>query len=214
MVHNVVILGSGAAGLTAAIYAARANMKPLVVEGAEPGGQLTITSDVETVPGFAEPIGGPELMAGMRKQAERVGAAFLSGTVTKADLAQRPFALDIDGKAVEAQALIVATGAVAQWLGLPSETALRGKGVSACATCDGFFFKGREIAVVGGGDTAIEEALYLTHFASKVTIVHRRDELRASKIMQERAKGNAKIAFAWSCVVDAVLGEERGEVTR
>ena len=212
MKRNLVILGSGAAGLTAGIYAARANLKPLVIEGSEPGGQLTITSDVENFPGFAEPIGGPDLMDRMRKQTERVGAEFMAGRVTKADLSTHPFLLEVEGETLEARALVIATGAVAQWLGIPSETALRGKGVSACATCDGFFYRGKDVAVVGGGDTAVEEALYLTNFASKVTIVHRRDELRASKIMQERAKANAKVAFAWNSVVDEVLGVEKGEV--
>jgi len=213
MERNIIIIGSGAAGLTAAIYAARANLKPLVIEGSEPGGQLTITSDVENFPGFEEPIAGPDLMAQMRRQAERVGAEFVSGLATKADLEGRPFSLEVDGKALKARALVVATGAVAQWLGIPSETALRGKGVSACATCDGFFYRGKEVAVIGGGDTALEEALYLTNFASKVTVVHRRDELRASKIMQGRAKANGKIEFAWNSVVEEVLGENKGEVT-
>ena len=213
MDHRMVIIGSGAAGLTAAIYASRANLKPLIIEGPEPGGQLTITSDVENFPGFADPVAGPDLMAAMRKQAERMGVDVVSGRVTRVDLSSRPFSLEVDGRGIAARSLIVATGASAQWLGLPSESALRGKGVSACATCDGFFFRGKEIAVVGGGDTAIEEALYLTNFASKVTVVHRRDELRASKIMQERALSNRKIEFAWNSVVDEILDVSGGEVT-
>ena len=213
MDHRMVIIGSGAAGLTAAIYASRANLKPLIIEGPEPGGQLTITSDVENFPGFADPVAGPDLMAAMRKQAERMGVDVVSGRVTRVDLSSRPFSLEVDGRGIAARSLIVATGASAQWLGLSSESALRGKGVSACATCDGFFFRGKEIAVVGGGDTAIEEALYLTNFASKVTVVHRRDELRASKIMQERALSNRKIEFAWNSVVDEILDVSGGEVT-
>ena len=213
MDHRIVIIGSGAAGLTAAIYASRANLKPLIIEGPEPGGQLTITSDVENFPGFADPVAGPDLMAAMRKQAERMGVDVVSGRVTRVDLSSRPFSLEVDGRGIAARSLIVATGASAQWLGLPSENALRGKGVSACATCDGFFFRGKEIAVVGGGDTAIEEALYLTNFASKVTVVHRRDELRASKIMQERALSSRKIEFAWNSVVDEILDVSGGEVT-
>jgi len=213
MVNRIAIIGSGAAGLTAAIYASRANLKPMLIEGPEPGGQLTITSDVENFPGFADPVAGPDLMAAMRRQAERIGVEVLSGRVAKVDLSSRPFSIEVEGKRIAARALIVATGASAQWLGLPSEGALRGKGVSACATCDGFFFRGKEIAVVGGGDTAIEEALYLTNFASKVTVVHRRSELRASKIMQERALSNKKIEFAWNSVVDEILDVSKGEVT-
>ncbi len=213
MAESVVIVGAGAAGLTAAIYAARANLDPLVVEGREPGGQLTITSDVENFPGFADPVAGPDLMAGMRKQAERVGVRFKAGEVTKADLGKRPFAIEVEGERIESGTLIIATGASARWLGLPSEKPLYGKGVSACATCDGFFYKGKEVVVVGGGDTAMEEAIFLTHFCSKVTVIHRRDELRASKILQERAKKNGKIEFAWNSVVDEILDVKKGEVT-
>lgn len=213
MAEKVVVLGAGVAGLTAAIYCARANLDPLVIEGLQPGGQLTITSDVENYPGFTDPVAGPELMADMRKQAERVGARFKAGEVTKAEIGRRPFAIEIDGERIETIALIIATGASARWLGLPSERPLYGKGVSACATCDGFFYKGKEVTVVGGGDTAIEEALFLTHFCSKVTVIHRRDELRASKILQERAKKNPKIEFAWNSVVDEILDVEKGEVT-
>jgi thioredoxin reductase (NADPH) len=213
MAEKVVVVGAGAAGLTAAIYAARANLNPLVIEGLQPGGQLTITTDVENYPGFTDPVAGPDLMADMRKQAERVGARFQTGEVTKAELGKRPFVIEVSGERIEAEALIIATGASARWLGLPSERPLYGKGVSACATCDGFFYKGKEVTVVGGGDTAIEEALFLTHFCSKVTVIHRRDELRASKILQERAKKNPKIDFAWNSVVDEILDVEKGEVT-
>lgn len=213
MSENVVILGAGAAGLTAAIYAARANLNPLVVEGLQPGGQLTITTEVENFPGFAEPIPGPELMSNMRKQAERVGARFRSGIVTASDLKNWPPCITIDGEQLETKALIIATGADARWLGLDSETKLRGKGVSACATCDGFFYRNKEVCVVGGGDTAIEEACFLTNFCSKVTIIHRRDALRASKVMQERAKKNPKIDFAWNCVVEEILDVSKGVVT-
>lgn len=213
MAENIVILGSGPAGLTAAIYCARANLSPLVLEGRDPGGQLMITSDVENYPGFALPIGGPELMAAMRAQAERVGARFQTGEVTSTDLKRRPFVLELDGQKIEAKTLIIATGARARWIGLESETALRGKGVSGCATCDGFFFKGKEVAVVGGGDTAVEDAIYLTHVCSKVTLIHRRDELRACKLLQERARKNQKIEFVWNAVVDEVLDVSKGEVT-
>lgn len=211
--EKVVIVGAGVAGLTAAIYAARANMDPLVIEGLSPGGQLTITADVENFPGFAEPIAGPDLMANMRRQAERVGARFRAGQVESADVRNWPPKITMDGETIEAGALIVATGADARWMGLESETALRGKGVSACATCDGFFYRDKEVCVVGGGDTAIEEALFLTHFCSKITIIHRRDELRASPILQERAKRSPKIEFAWDSVVDEVLDVAKGEVT-
>ncbi len=213
MAHDIVIIGTGAAGLTAAIYAARANMEPLLIEGMQPGGQLTITTDIENFPGFADPIGGPDLMLAMRAQAERVGAKVKSGAVTSVDLSKRPFVIEVGDEKIEARALIVATGAEARWLGIESEHTLMGKGVSACATCDGFFFRGKEIVVVGGGDTALEEATYLTHFATKVTIIHRRDELRGSKAMQERAFKNDKIAFAWSSVIDEILDVEKGEVT-
>ncbi len=213
MAENVVIIGGGVAGLTAAIYLARANLNPLVIEGLTPGGQLTITTDVENYPGFAEPISGPDLMAAMRKQAQRVGARFKSGEVTSVRINELPFIIFVGDEKIETKVLIIATGADARWLGLESETALLGKGVSACATCDGFFYKGKEVCVVGGGDTAIEEALYLTNFCTKITIIHRRDELRASKILQERAKQNPKIAFAWNSVVDEILDISKKEVT-
>lgn len=211
--NNVVILGSGPAGLTAAIYAVRANLSPVLVEGLQPGGQLTITTDVENYPGFAEPMNGPQLMLDMRAQAERLGVEFISGNVTKADVSKSPFVLEIEGKKVESKTLIIATGASARWLGIESEAKLNGKGVSACATCDGFFFRGKEVCVVGGGDTAIEEAAYLANLASKVTVIHRRDELRASKAMQKRALDHPKIEFAWDSVVDEILDVEKGVVT-
>ena len=216
-IQNVVIIGSGPAGLTAAIYAARANLQPLVIEGGAPnlpGGQLMITSDVENFPGFAEGIMGPDLMHQMRLQAQRVGADFLTENVVEADLRQRPFTLKTDGgRTIVAKTVIIATGASAKWIGLPTETALYGKGVSACATCDGFFFRNKEVIVVGGGDTALEEATYLTRMASKVTIVHRRDVLRGSQIMQQRAFDNPKIAFQWDSVVEAIHDPEAGKVT-
>jgi len=205
--RKVVIIGSGSAAYTAAIYAARANLDPLVFGGVAMGGQLMITSDVENFPGFAEPISGPELMERMMKQVQRLGVKIVPEYVTKVDLSRRPFYVETtEGTAASAQALIVATGANAKWLGIPSEKQLMGHGVSACATCDGFFFKKKEVFVVGGGDTAMEEANFLTNFASKVTVVHRRDALRASKIMQERAKKNPKISFIWDSAVEEVLG--------
>jgi thioredoxin reductase (NADPH) len=206
-VEQVVILGSGPAGLTAAIYAARADLSPLVVEGTQPGGQLTITTDVENYPGFPEGVMGPDMMDLFRKQAERFGTRFHRGDVTKVDLSGSPLVLEGEGETLRTKSLIVATGASAKSLGLESEAKLLGHGVSMCATCDGFFFRDVPIAVVGGGDTAIEEATFLTKFASKVTIIHRRDELRASKIMQERAFKNPRIEFLWDTVVEEVLGE-------
>jgi thioredoxin reductase (NADPH) len=206
--EDVTILGTGPAGLTAAIYAARANLQPLCVEGEQPGGQLTITSDVENYPGFAESVTGPELMEAFRKQAERFGTRFQQGNVMKADLSKSPFTLEFsDGTHVKTKTLIIATGASAKWLGLPSEARLQGKGVSACATCDGFFFKNQDIVVVGGGDTAMEEATFLTRFVKSVTLIHRRDKLRASKIMQDKAQKNPKIRFMLEAGIEEILGE-------
>ena len=212
--HKVVILGSGPAGLTAAIYAARANLKPLVVAGNEPGGQLTITTEVENYPGYADGVQGPEMMEHFRKQAERFDTQFKTGNVVEVELSRRPFTLRLEsGDVLTCDALIVSTGASARWLGLDSETRLRNRGVSACATCDGFFFREKPLAVIGGGDTAMEEASFLTNFATKVTVIHRRGELRASKVMQDRALKNPKLEFVWNSVVEEVLGSEEAGVT-
>jgi len=212
-IRNVVIIGSGCAGHTAALYSARANLKPLVIEGHEPGGQLSLTTLVENFPGFPEGIQGPELIENMRQQAERFGADYRTGHVVKADLNKHPFELSFGKETIQTRTLIIASGASARWLGLPSEQALIGHGVSSCATCDGFFFSGKEIAVVGGGDSAMEEATFLTRFASKVTLIHRREQFRASKIMLDRARANSKIAFLTDTVVDDILDVSKKEVT-
>src|SRR5580698_163191 len=211
-VRNVVIIGGGCAGLTAAIYAARANLKPLVIDGHEPGGQLTLTTMVENFPGFPDGILGPELIENMRKQAQRFGAEFRAGAVSSVELAKRPFRVTVAKEMFESQTLIVAAGASARMLGLESERKLVGHGLSTCATCDGFFFRGKEIAVVGGGDTALEEAIFLTRFASRVNIIHRRKEFRATKIMLERAQANGKIHFITPAVVEDVLDLSKGAV--
>ncbi len=207
--RNVVIIGSGPAGLTAAVYAARANLSPLLIEGWQSGGQLTTTTEVENYPGFAKGIMGPELMKEMRAQAERFGTELLTGDVTAVDFTQRPFTITVDAEqTIHAKAVIIATGASAIQIGVKNEARLTGHGVSTCATCDGFFFKGKELIVVGGGDSAMEEATFLTKFATKVSIVHRRDKLRASKIMQARAVKNEKITFVWNSVVEDILGND------
>jgi thioredoxin reductase (NADPH) len=212
--REVVIIGSGPAGLTAALYAARANLKPLLIEGLEAGGQLMLTTMVENWPGFRDGIMGPDLMGEMRAQAERFGTEVVQGNVTAVDLRHRPFTISLeDGRKVTTATLIVATGASARWLEIGSDRKLSGRGVSTCATCDGYFFRGKPIAVVGGGDSAMEEAIYLTKFASKVTVVHRRDTLRASKIMQDKAFANPKIDFIWDSEVIDVADLEKGEVT-
>jgi thioredoxin reductase (NADPH) len=211
--RNVVIIGSGCAGLTAAIYAARANLSPLVVRGHEAGGQLTLTTLVENYPGFPKGVQGPELIELMKKQAEVFGAEFVEGDVTRANLSRRPFVLEMGKERVETQALIIASGASAKLLGLDSERKLLGHGVSTCATCDGYFYRGKEVMVVGGGDTAAEDALFLTRYAKRVNVVHRRDQLRASKIMQERMFKNSAINFIWNTTLADVLDPQKNEVT-
>jgi thioredoxin reductase (NADPH) len=211
--RDVVIIGSGCAGLTAAIYSARANLKPLLIRGLEAGGQLTLTTLVENFPGFPKGVQGPELIELMEKQASVFGAEFKDGHVTRVDLSRRPFVLEAEGETIETRTLIIASGASARLLGLDSERKLLGHGVSTCATCDGYFYRGKEVVVVGGGDTAAEDALFLTRYADQVNVVHRRDQLRASKIMQDRLFRNPKVKFLWNSLVSDVLDVERGEVT-
>lgn len=211
--RDVIIIGSGPAGLTAAVYAARANLSPLLIEGASAGGQLMITTDVDNFPGFPKGVQGPDLILQMRQQAERFETAFLTGDVTEVDMSKRPFRVVVDDETVyHAKALIICSGARARLLGLPAETRMMGNGVSACATCDGFFFRDKAVFVVGGGDTAVEEALFLTRFASKVTLIHRRDTLRASKILQDKAKAHPKMDFIWDTVVKDITADETGRV--
>jgi thioredoxin reductase (NADPH) len=211
--YDVIIIGSGPAGLTAAIYTSRSELSTLVIEGMSAGGQLMITSDVENFPGFPEGIQGPQLIGKMREQAAKFGAEFKLGDVTAVELEKQPFTLTLGSETIETRSIIIATGATARWLGLDAETKLRGKGVSACATCDGFFFQDKLVAVVGGGDAAVEEAVFLTRFAKKVTLVHRRDELRAGKAMQKKAFESDKLEFAWDSVIEDILGVDEGKVT-
>jgi thioredoxin reductase (NADPH) len=213
MPENVIVIGSGPSGLTAALYTARANLRPLVIEGAAPYGQLMLTTDVENYPGFPDGILGPELMEKFRGQAERFGSTFITADATRVDFSRAPFVVEVGDATYEADSVIVSTGAKARMLDVPGERELLGRGVSTCATCDGFFFRGKELVVIGGGDSAMEEAIFLTKFATKVTIIHRRDALRASKIMQERALANEKIAFVWDTVVEEVAGTDGGAVT-
>lgn len=212
-IRDVVIIGSGCAGLTAAIYTARARMNPLLIEGVEAGGQLSLTTLVENFPGFPEGVQGPELIQRMKEQAARFGTEYLAGDVTAAELGKRPFQLTVSGEKIETHTLIIASGASARWLGLPNEKALIGKGVSSCATCDGFFFRDKDVIVVGGGDTAMEDSTFLTRFASSVNIVHRRNEFRASKIMLDRARNNPKISFTLDTVVEDIMDPAKNEVT-
>ncbi len=212
--HKVIIVGSGPAGLTAALYAARAELKPLVIAGIQPGGQLTITTDVENFPGFPEGIQGPELMANLTKQTEKFGTQIVQETVVSADFSAKPFKIKTDSNEYQAESVIIATGAEVMWLGLENETRLRGKGVTACATCDGFFFKGLDIVVIGGGDSAMEEAIFLTKFGKSVTIIHRREESKASKIMLKRAQDNPKIFFITDVTITDILGADNMEGIR
>ena len=214
LVYDVIVIGSGPAGLTAAVYSGRALLKTLVIAGAIPGGQLTLTTEVENFPGFEQPILGPDLIQRMRKQAERFGAEFLQDDATGVDFKTHPFKVSTTSQTYESKAVIIATGASAKWLGLDSETRLRGKGVSSCATCDGFFFRGKDTVTVGGGDVALEDTIFLTKFVNHATVVHRRDQLRASKILQDRALKNPKISFVWDSVVEEVLGEQKVEGVR
>jgi len=214
VVYDVIIVGSGPAGLTAAVYSGRALLKTLVIAGVVPGGQLMLTTEVENFPGFEEPVLGPDLIQRMRKQAERFGAQFVQDDATAVDFKTRPLTVKTASETYEANAVIIATGASAKWLGLDSETRLRGRGVSSCATCDGFFFRGRDTVTVGGGDVALEDTIFLTKFVNHATIVHRRDQLRASKILQERAFKNPKISFVWDSVPEEILGKEKVEGVR